>query len=48
VQVGDVIRFEGRCTAVEGRAVRVEVAATNQRGEEVLKGATAEASVEET
>ncbi len=45
-QVGDVIRFEGRCTAVEKGAVRVEVSATNQLGEEVLKGATAEASVE--
>ena len=47
VQVGDVIRFEGRCTGVERGSVRVEVSATNQRGEEVLKGATAEASVEE-
>jgi acyl dehydratase len=43
VQVGDVIRLDGRCAAVEGGTVRVEVAATNQRGEEVLKGATAEA-----
>ncbi len=47
VQVGDVIRFEGRCTAVERGAVRVEVSATNQRGEEVLKGATAEAAFED-
>lgn len=47
VQVGDVIRLEGRCTAVEGRTVRVEVSATNQRGEEVLKGATAEGAIEE-
>jgi len=43
VQVGDVIRFEGRCTGVERGSVRVEVSATNQRGEEVLKGAVAEA-----
>lgn len=42
VQVGDVIRFEGRCTAVGPDSVKVEVVATNQRGEEVLKGATAE------
>ncbi len=47
VQVGDRVRFAGRCTAVEGRAVRLEVAATNQRGEEVLKGAVAEGRVEE-
>jgi acyl dehydratase len=42
VQVGDVIRFEGRCAAVEKDTVRVEVTATNQNGEEVLKGVTAE------
>lgn len=47
VQVGDVIRLEGRCAAIEGRTVRVEVSATNQRGEEVLKGATAEGAIEE-
>ncbi len=44
VQVGDVIRFDGRCTSIERGVVRVEVSAVNQRGEEVLKGATAEAS----
>jgi len=43
VQVGDVLTFEGRCTAVEGGRVKLEVSATNQRGEEVLKGAVAEA-----
>ncbi len=43
VQVGDVVRLAGRCVAVEGRRVRVEVSATNQRGEEVLKNAGAEA-----
>ncbi len=43
VAVGDVLRFEGRCVAVDRNAVRVEVTATNQRGEDVLKGATAEA-----
>jgi acyl dehydratase len=45
LQVGDVIRFQGRCVAVEGARVRLEVSATNQAGEEVLKGATAEAVV---
>ena len=43
VQVGDVVTFRGRCAAVEGGRVRLEVSATNQRGEEVLKGAVAEA-----
>ncbi len=47
VQVGDVVRFEGRCTAVEGRTVRIEIAATNQDGEEILKGAVAEGHIEE-
>lgn len=47
VQVGDVLRFAGRCTAVEGRTVRLEITATNQRGEEVLKGAVAEGRIEE-
>jgi acyl dehydratase len=47
VQVGDVLTFSGRCAAVSGRHVKVEVSATNQRGEEVLKGAVAEAEVEE-
>lgn len=47
VQVGDVIRFQGRCAAVEGRTVRLELAATNQKGEEVLKGAVAEGRIEE-
>ncbi|HYQ81923.1 MAG TPA: MaoC/PaaZ C-terminal domain-containing protein [Anaeromyxobacteraceae bacterium] len=43
VDVGDTVTFEGRCVAVEGPLVRVEVAARNQKGEEVLKGALAEA-----
>lgn len=47
VLVGDVIRFAGRCTAVEGARIRLEVAATNQRGEEILKGAVAEGRCEE-
>jgi 3-hydroxybutyryl-CoA dehydratase len=47
VQVGDVIRFEGRCAGIEGRTVRLEVTARNQRGEEVLKGALAEGRIEE-
>ena len=43
VNVGDTVAFEGRCVAVEGTTVRVEVSARNQNGEEVLKGALAEA-----
>lgn len=46
VAAGDTLRFEGRCVAVEGPRVRVEVTARNQRGEEVLKNAAAEADVE--
>jgi 3-hydroxybutyryl-CoA dehydratase len=46
VQVGDVIRFQVRCVAADEKAVRLEIAATNQAGEEVLKGAVAEASAE--
>jgi acyl dehydratase len=42
VQVGDVLRFKGRCVAVDGSAIRLEIGVTNQRGEEVLKGAVAE------
>jgi 3-hydroxybutyryl-CoA dehydratase len=45
VNVGDEITFRGRCLAVEGGRVRVEVSAVNQRGEHVLKHATAEALV---
>jgi acyl dehydratase len=45
VAPGDTVTFEGRCVAVEGSTVRVEVAATNQRGEEVLKGASADAVI---
>jgi acyl dehydratase len=45
VQAGDVIRFEGRCTAVSGGAVKLEVTARNQRGEDVMKGVVAEGRV---
>jgi acyl dehydratase len=45
VNVGDVVTFQGRCVAVEGPVVRVEVTARNQAGDEVLKGAAAEGLV---
>ena len=47
VVVGDVVTFRGRCVAVEGPVVRLEVEARNQRGEEVLKGASAEGWLED-
>jgi acyl dehydratase len=43
VKPGDTITFSGRCTGIDGGSVRVAVVATNQSGEEVLEGATAEA-----
>jgi acyl dehydratase len=46
VKPGDTITFTGRCVAVEGATVRVELEARNQRGEEVLESATAEGLVE--
>jgi 3-hydroxybutyryl-CoA dehydratase len=45
LQIGDVVTFEGRCTAVEGSTVRLEIVARNQAGEDVLKGAVAEGRV---
>jgi 3-hydroxybutyryl-CoA dehydratase len=47
VNVGDEITFRGRCLSVEGGRVKVEVSARNQRGEEVLRNATAEADLGE-
>ena len=46
VVVGDVVTFRGRCVAVLGPVVRLEIEARNQRGEEVLKGASAEGWLE--
>ncbi len=46
VRPGDTLTFTGRCTALEGNTVRVEVEATNQQGEEVLKRASAVGLVE--
>jgi len=46
VVVGDVVTFRGRCVAVEGPVVRLEIEARNQRGEEVLQGASAEGWLE--
>ncbi len=46
LQVGDVVTFEGRCTAIRDGTVRIEIAARNQAGDEVLKGAVAEGRIE--
>jgi acyl dehydratase len=46
LQAGDVVTFEGRCAAIDGATVRLELSARNQDGEEVLKGAVAEGRVE--
>jgi len=46
VQVGDVLRIEGRCTGIEGARLRLEVSVRNQRGDDVLKAAVAEGRVE--
>jgi acyl dehydratase len=42
VKPGDTVTFTGRCTAIEGSTVRVELEVRNQAGDEVLKRATAE------
>jgi acyl dehydratase len=47
VQIGDTVRLEGRCTAIEGAKIRLEISVRNQRGEDVLKGAVAEGRLEE-
>ena len=47
VQAGDVITIRGRCAAIDGEALRLELAATNQRSEDVLTGVVADAVVKE-
>jgi acyl dehydratase len=47
VQPGDTLTFEGRCVAVDGTRLRLELTARNQAGEDVLKGVVAEATVGE-
>ena len=47
VQVGDVITFRGRCAAIDGARVKLEISATNQTGDEVLRAAMAEGEVGE-
>jgi acyl dehydratase len=45
VKIDDTVTFTGKVTAVEAGKVTVEVAAKNQAGEDVLKGAVVEARV---
>lgn len=45
VRPEDTITFEGKVTSVQDGRLTAEVSATNQRGEDVLKGAVVEASI---
>ncbi|MFP2928467.1 MaoC family dehydratase [Pyxidicoccus sp. 3LG] len=45
VRPEDSITFQGRVTAVQDGRLTAEISATNQRGEDVLKGAVAEAFI---
>jgi acyl dehydratase len=47
VQAGDVLTIFGRCMAIEGDRLRLELAVSNQAGEDILSGATADAVVRE-
>jgi acyl dehydratase len=45
VKIDDTIRIEGKVTRSEGGALQGELVAKNQKGEDVLKGATFEARI---
>jgi acyl dehydratase len=45
VRPEDTITFQGKVTAIQDGRLTAEVSATNQRGEDVLKGAVVEASI---
>ena len=47
VQAGDVLTIFGRCMAIEGDRLRLDLAVSNQAGEDILSGATADAVVKE-
>ena len=47
VALDDTITFQGKVTSLENGRLTAEILAKNQRGEEVLKGATIEAEVGE-
>jgi acyl dehydratase len=46
VRPEDTITFQGKVTSVQDGRLTAEISATNQRGEDVLKGAVVEASLE--
>jgi 3-hydroxybutyryl-CoA dehydratase len=46
VRPEDTITFQGKVTAIQDGRLTAEISATNQRGEDVLKGAVVEASLE--
>jgi acyl dehydratase len=45
VSIDDTVTYTGTVTSFEGGVVKAELSATNQRGEDVLKGATIEGKV---
>jgi len=45
VRIGDVVTFEGRVAEISSDTLVAEIAARNQRGGEVLKGAVVEYSI---
>ena len=45
VMIDDTVTFTGKVTAIEGGKVSFDVAAKNQKGEDVLKGTVVEARV---
>jgi 3-hydroxybutyryl-CoA dehydratase len=45
VAIGDTITFTGKVVEVGGGKLKAEIAAKNQKGDDVLKGATVEARV---
>ncbi|MFO0584470.1 MAG: MaoC family dehydratase [Anaeromyxobacter sp.] len=45
VAAGDTLTISGRCTALEGGKVKIELEVTNQHGDEVLKSGVAEGRV---
>jgi len=46
VAIGDTLQFDGKVVSVANGRLVAELIAKNQRGEEVLKGAVVEASVD--
>jgi 3-hydroxybutyryl-CoA dehydratase len=45
VALGDVVRFTGRVTKIDGGLLSAEISAVNQRGEDVLRNGTVEARI---